>query len=106
VVETDRRGGGRFPVNGGTTCPFAAPVAEVVGPGRVVDVSMTEVGLRLPRRVDSGAVLAVGLANPDKGFAKMVLVQVDQATPELGGCVVTGTFLTPLTYQELTALVM
>jgi PilZ domain len=106
VVSAEQRAAERFPVNAGTTCPFAGAVAEEVGPVRVVNVSMDGVGLRLARRVEPGALLAVGLSNPAKGFAKTVVVRVAHAEPEPGGCLVGGTFLTPLSYQELTALVM
>jgi hypothetical protein len=46
------------------------------------------------------------LSNPQKGLHKTVLVRVVHATPEMGGFLVGGEFVTPLTYQELTALVL
>lgn len=105
-VAIDRRAAERFPVTAGTTCPFASPVVEDFGPVRVRNVSMDGIGLLLARRVEVGTLLAIGLANPARGFTKTVLVRVVHATAELTGCVVGGSLVTPLTYQELTALVM
>ena len=52
-------------------------------------------------------VLAVSLANPANNFVKTVVVKVAHVTPVPGGYLVGGAFTTPpLTYQELTALVM
>jgi hypothetical protein len=101
----DPRAAGRFPVNAGAACSFASPVVEDFGPVRLLNVSMAGVGLRLSGRVEPGTVLAVGLSNPAKGFAKLVLVRVAQVTNEPSGSVVGGTFVTPLTYQEMSALV-
>jgi hypothetical protein len=102
----DNRGADRFPVNAGTGCSFFARVAEEVGGIRVRTVSMDGIGLSVAHRVEPGALLAVGLSNPEKGFAKTILVRVVHATPEMGGFLVGGEFVTPLTYQELTALVL
>ncbi|MDB5307089.1 MAG: hypothetical protein JWO38_1291 [Gemmataceae bacterium] len=95
-----------MPVCSGTVCSFISPVMEDFGPAKLRDVSLDGVGLILTRRVEIGSLLAVGLSNPDKGFAKTVLVRVAHATPVHGGFLVGGTLATPLTYQELTALVM
>jgi hypothetical protein len=103
---TGSRAAERFPVNGGAACAFAHQVTEAPGTVRVRDVSMDGVGLILDRRVEVGALLAVGLDNQCKGFAKTVLVRVTHVTPATGGFLVGGSFLTPLTYQEMTALVM
>jgi hypothetical protein len=81
-------------------------VVEELGSVRVVNVSNMGVGLRLVRRVEPGTLLAVDLANAAKGFAKTVLVRVTHSTAESGGCLVGGVFLTPLTYQEMTTLVL
>jgi hypothetical protein len=102
----DQRAADRYPVSAGTACAFAHPVVEAPGPVQVRDVSMDGVGLLLTRRVEPGSLLAVGLANPAKGFAKTVLVRVAHVTPSGGGFLVGGSFLTPLTYQEMTTLVM
>lgn len=98
---------GGFQVSAGTACPFASPVVEDFGTARVLNVSMDGVGLRLTRRVQPGTLLAVGLSNPAKGFARMMLVRVGCVADEPGGgCTVSGSFVTPLTYQEMTALVL
>ena len=102
----EQRAAERFQVNRGTSCPFVSPVAEDFGAARVLTVSMDGVGLRLARRVEPGALLVIHLTNADKGFARTVLVRVVHATPEPGGCLVGGALLTPLTYQELTTLVL
>jgi hypothetical protein len=81
-------------------------VVEDFGPVKVRDVSMAGVGLLTGRRVEPGTMLAVTLANSSKGFTKTVLVRVTHATSVTGGYLVGGTFSAPLTYQEMTALVM
>jgi hypothetical protein len=102
----DRRAAERFPVNAEATCPFLSPVTEDFGPVKVRDVSMEGVGLLLSRRVEPGALLAVVLANPARGFSKAVLVRVAHATPLGGRFLVGGSFTTPLTYQEMSSLVL
>ena len=102
----DARAAERFAVNAGTACLFAAPVREDFGAARVTNVSMHGVGLLLGRPVEVGALLAVRLSNPAKGFDRTVLVRVTHAAPEGAGCAVGGTFLTQLTYQEMTSLVL
>ncbi|HJZ58248.1 MAG TPA: PilZ domain-containing protein [Gemmataceae bacterium] len=96
----------RLPVTAGTSCSFISPVVENFGPARVRDVSMEGVGLILTHAVPLGTLLAVGLSNSQKGIAKTVLVRVVHSTPTHGGFLVGGTFVTPLSYQELTAMVM
>ena len=102
----DRREAERFPVNADAACTFAAPVVENLGPTRIRNVSMSGIGLLTVRRVQPGTLLALSLANPAKGFARTVLVSVVHATPQSGGWLLGGTFQTPLTYQEMTALVL
>jgi hypothetical protein len=102
----DRRITDRFPVNVGAACPFAAPVSDTLGPVRLKEVSMAGVGLLVGRRVEPGALLAVTLANPAKGFARTALVRVAHCAQVSGGYLVGGSFEAPLSYQELTALVM
>jgi hypothetical protein len=96
----------RYPVNADATCPFVSPVVEDFGAARIRDVSMNGVGLMLSRRVEPGTLLAVTLANQARGFKKTVTVRVTHATPMSGCYLVGGTFITPLTYQEMTTLVM
>src|SRR5436305_11418722 len=102
----ERRTAERFPVNAETTCSFLGPVVEDFGPGKIRNISMEGIGLLTVRRVEPGTLLAVGLSNPARGFTKNVLVRVVHATPQPGGCLVGGTFQTPLTYQELSTLVL
>jgi hypothetical protein len=102
----DRRATERFPASPDTACSFLSPVVEDFGPAKVKNISMDGIGLLLARRVEPGSMLAVTLANTPRGFNKTVLVRVVHATPQPGGCLVGGQFDPPLTYQELTALVM
>src|SRR5262245_1363461 len=103
----DRRTVERFPVNADAGCPFASPVVEDFGPARIKDLSMQGVGLLTSRPVAVGAMLAVVLENKARGFKKTVLVRVAHATTQAGaGYVVGGNFTTPLTYQEMSALVL
>jgi hypothetical protein len=95
-----------MPVNSGTTCTFAAPVVEDFGAAKVRDVTLDGVGLILSRKVEVGSLLAVTLTNQTHGFVKHILVRVAHVTPVPGGHIVGGTFTPPLTYQELTTLVM
>ena len=106
MAGLDQRAPDWFPVSAGTTCTTVGRVVEVSDPVRVLDVSIDGVGLWLTRRVEPGAVLAVSLSQPAKGLAKTVLVRVGRVTPDAGGWAVAGTFLTPLAYQEMTALVL
>lgn len=106
TTTKDQRAAERFAVNRGTSCAFAHPVAEVAGTVRVRDVSMGGVGLLLDRRVEVGSLLVVGLANETKKVSRTVLVRVTHVTPDGGGFLVGGSFLTPLTYQEMTSLVL
>jgi hypothetical protein len=102
----ERRAGERFQVNADTTCSFVSPVVEDFGPAKIKNLSMDGIGLLMTRRVEPGSLVAVTLTNPAKGFVKTVLVRVAHATPQPGGCLVGGTFNAPLSYQDLTAMVM
>jgi len=102
----ERRAEERFPVNAHTCCPMLSPVAEDFGSVRIRDVSMQGLGMVVSRRVEPGALLVVVLANPARNFSKTVLVRVAHVTPVAGTFLVGGTFVTPLTYQELTTLVL
>jgi hypothetical protein len=102
----DRRAAERMAVSAGTICGFAGPVAEDFGPAKIRDVSMEGVGLLLMRQVTVGSLLAVCISNPAQKLSKTVLVRVAHVTPVHGGYLIGGTFAEPLTYQELTALVM
>jgi hypothetical protein len=102
----ERRSVERFPASATATCPFVSPVLEDFGPVKIKNVSLEGVGLLLSHPVEQGEMLAVTLANPGKNFTKTVLVRVAYAQNAPGGCTVGGTFLIPLTYEELTALVL
>ena len=106
MAGLDQRAPDWVPVSAGTTCTTVASVVEVSDPVQVMDVSIQGVGLRLARRVEPGALLAVALAQPAKALAKTVLVRVTRVTQDGRAWVVAGTFLTPLTYQEMTSLVL
>jgi hypothetical protein len=106
VDFSDRRASERMLVGQGTACSFAAPVREDFGAARVKDISMEGVGLILTGKVEIGTILAVVLENPAKGFRGTMLVKVAHVTPAQGGYLVGGTFLDPLTYKDLTTLVL
>jgi hypothetical protein len=89
-VTTDQRAAERYAVSAGAACEFAGPVVEDAGPAKVVNVSMAGVGLRVTKRVEVGALLAVALANKAKGFAKTALVRVAHVAAEPGGWAVGG----------------
>jgi hypothetical protein len=102
----DRRAAERYPVNSEATCSFLSPVVENFGPVKIRDVSMQGVGLILSRRVELGTLLAVSLANSVRSFTKTVLVRVVHVTPLGASFLVGGNFITPLTYQEMSTLVL
>lgn len=102
----DRRATERYPVTADVICPLVSPVVEDFGPVKIRDVSMQGIGLVISRRVEVGALLAVVLANQARNFNKAVLVRVVHVTPLTGGFLVGGTFATPLSYQEMTTLIM
>jgi PilZ domain len=102
----DRRAAERMPVTADTSCVFVSPVVEDFGPAKIRNVSMDGIGLVLSRRLEPGALMAVSLSNPARNFARTMLIRVVHVTPEHGVFLVGGTFNTPLTYEELTTLVM
>ena len=102
----DRRAAERFAVNVDTSCTFISPVVENFGPAKLTSLSMAGIGFFMGSRVEKDALVAITLENRGKGFSKTVVVRVAHATHQLGGWLVGGTFVTPLTYQELTILVM
>ena len=104
--QPERRTEERYPVNADAICPFLSPVAEDFGAVRIRDVSMHGVGLLVSRRVEPGTLLAITLANGPRGFNKTVLARVVHVTMVGSSYLVGCTFVTPLTYQEMTALVL
>jgi hypothetical protein len=104
--RTERRAEERFPVNADASCSFISPVVEDFGPARIQNISMHGLGLLVSRRVEPGTLLAITLANQAKRFTKTVLVRIVHVTPLPGNFLVGGTFSVPLTYQEMTTLVL
>ena len=102
----DRRAAERYPVNADTSCPFLSPVVEEFGSVRIRDVSMQGIGLLVSRRVEQGGLLTLVLENRSRGFSKTVLVRVIHVTSMGTGYLVGGSFVTPLTYQEMSTLVL
>jgi hypothetical protein len=102
----DRRVAERFPVNASTSCSFVSPVVEDFGAAKIKNISMDGIGLLVARSVEPGSLLAVSLSNPTRAFAKTLLVRVAHVTPDHGSYLVGGTFNTPLTYDELSKLVL
>ncbi len=102
----DRRATERIPINGDSSCSFVSQVVEVIASVRIRDISMEGIGLLMSRQLEVGTILAVTLSNPARNFSKTVLVQIAHVTPQVGTYVVGGKFTSPLTYQELTTLVM
>ncbi|HXG11660.1 MAG TPA: PilZ domain-containing protein [Gemmataceae bacterium] len=103
----ERRRAERFPVNSSTTCVFLAPVGEDFGPVKIQNISTDGIGLLVTRRVEPGVLLAVTLSNPARNFTKTVLVRVVHATAQHGSAyLVGGTLNVPLTYEELSTLVL
>jgi hypothetical protein len=102
----DRRATERFPINPDSSCSFVAKAVEVVASVRIRDISMDGIGLLMSRPVEAGGMLAVTLSNSARNFTKTVLVRIVHVTPQVGAHLVGGKFTSPLTYQELTTLVM
>jgi hypothetical protein len=103
----EQRGAERFAVNGDAVCSFASPVLEDFGPVKIKNISMLGVGLVTREAMPVGMLMAVRLVNPTKKFSKMVLMRVAHVTAQPGGAYVIGGSLdTPLTYDELCAMVM
>jgi hypothetical protein len=107
IEQAERRSLERFEVNRDAACPLLSPVVENFGSVKVRDVSMQGVGLLVGRRIEPGALLAVVLENRARGFSKTVLVRVTHVAAQPGGgFVVGGAFTAPLSYKEMSALVL
>jgi len=102
----NRRATERFPVNASTSCSFLSPVVEDFGPVKIKDIAMDGIGLLLAQRLEPGTLLAVSLSNSARSFTRTVLVRVAHVTPDHGTYLVGGSFNTPLTYEELSKLVL
>jgi hypothetical protein len=81
-------------------------VVEDFGQAKIRDVCLDGVGLVLHKKVEVGSLMTISLANEAKGFAKTMLVRVAHVTPVPGGFLIGGSFTAPLTYLELTTLVL
>jgi len=78
-----------------------------LGAVRLKNISMDGIGLLVSKQVDAGNTLVATITNKPKSFSKTVQVKVVHVTPTVGGSyLIGGTFESPLTYQELSALVM
>jgi hypothetical protein len=104
--QPDQRAEERYPVNADAACPFLSAVQEGFGPVKIRGVSMQGVTLLVSRRVEPGTLLAVVLANPPRGFSKTALARVAHVTAVGSSYLVGCSFVTPLTHQEMTALVL
>ena len=102
----DRRAAERMPVNAGTGCTYGGVITADIGSVRVRDVSLNGIGVILSKKVEVGAQLVITLTNPEKGVNKTILLKVAHVTSVPGGFLVGGAFAEPLTYQELTGMVL
>jgi hypothetical protein len=103
----EQRAAERFPINSTSSCAFMSPVLEDMPPVRIQNISTDGIGLISSEPLRDGLLLAINLINPAKKFSKTMLVRVVHCTELMGGtCLIGGTFLSPLTYEELCALVM
>jgi hypothetical protein len=103
---TERRSAVRYPVNADVTCPMVVPIKEELGAARIRDVSTEGIGLLLSKHVEPGTFLMVTLKNDAQKFFRIQLVQVAHSTKAAGGYVIGGNFVTPLSYEELSKLLM
>ena len=104
--QSDQRAEERYPVNADAACPFLSPVQESFGSVKIRGVSMQGVSLLVSRRVEPGTLLAVVLENKSRGFNKTALARVVHVTAVGSTFLVGCTFVTPLTHQEMTVLVL
>lgn len=104
----ERRIAARFPVNANTSCGFVLPVVmEDYGPARIQNISTDGVGLLLPRDLEIGTVVVMNLTNAAQNFSKTMFLEVVHSTRQISGAfLVGGSFVTPLTYEELRTFVM
>jgi len=103
----DQRQSERFPVNSSSTCDFVSPVLEDFGPVKIKNISSLGIGLLMSHHLQPGLLLAINLVHKTKAFAKTVLVRVAHVTQEKTGAFLVGCeFKTPLSYEELSVLVM
>jgi len=103
----EKRAAERFAVNPNSACVFASPVLDDFGPVKLVNLSLTGVGLISPEKLHDNLMMAIKLENATKKIAKTMLVRVVHVTAQPGGTfLIGGTFDTPLTYDELCNFVL
>ena len=103
----DLRAEERFPMGPDSACVFASPVLEDMEPIRVKNISSTGIGLITSMRLEPGLLMAIKLVNRAKNFSKTMLVRIVHVTLQPGNSyLIGGTLDTPLTYEELSLLVM
>jgi len=106
AIPQDQRSEERFAVPPHVNCSFASPVLEDFGKVKVTSISHAGIGLIASERLAPGMLLVVRLVHRAKGFSKTSLVRVVHVTQRSGSYLVGGTFDTPLTHEELSALIM
>ena len=106
-MPEERRASERFAPSSGVACDFASPVLEDFGPVRVKNISAEGIGIILTEPLAEDMLLVLRLVNSKKNFTKTMVVRVTHLTPQSGGTyLVGGTLEPPLTYDELTNLVV
>ncbi len=105
----ERRTWVRYPQNRGTVCHPVASKSGIHWSVKIQDISATGIGLLVNYRFETGTILAVDLRSTTTDFACTALVRVVHLTvvtahPSLHW-IVGGAFLTPLTEEELKALI-
>lgn len=105
--DDERRAEERYSTPAHVDCSFASPVLEDFAKVRVTSISRSGVGLITLEVLAPGMMLVIKVVNNAKAFEKTMLVRVVHATPQVGGTyLVGGTLDTPLSYEELCALIM
>jgi len=105
--DDERRAEERFPAPAHVDCDFASPVLEDFGKVRIKNISRNGIGLISPEDIAPGMLMAVRLVNPFKSFSRTMIVRVVQVTPQVGGTFLIGGVVDPpLTYEELSSLIM
>ena len=103
----ERRREERYATPAHVDCEFASPVLEDFGKVKVTSISRSGVGLIATEPLPSGMMLVIKLVNPTKDFVKTCLVRVVLVTEQSAGTYLIGGILdTPLSYDELCALIM
>jgi len=97
----ERRAWVRIPCNKEASCQSILSAAEILWPGKILNVSAGGMGLRLTRRFEPGTLLEVGM----RGVARPYLMQVLHVSAHSPGVwYIGGAFPEPLTDEELSTL--